>query len=396
MSICVFVENRTKTLSKLSGELDVDEHEVMRAAHRTLLIGKPRIGQRSTTTTCFEPLCMYLKTQESEMIWILVNGGFLVLGGIAGWAYAYYVTSTPTEASTSPLNRLNIRKKLAVWAHSSVLALLAGALTVLAYVFYSPVLLGLSRAVWGVHAGACSSLFIPAYVAEIWPSWPRTVSPNPGTSRRMQQVGIATGLLLAQLASLLTVLNYDVTCVFLMIGVAPLLIALLGSLLLLVLFPDTPGSLLLLADDRAAREALQLFRDSMSVDLELADLKQKTTTSQERQAEAAEGDYSLKRLLYLMICSPWCYPSNRSRRSATARRLLESNTLQNSSRGASSSSPLAMRQSMRRRIHQQIIEQKMRRPLIVNVVLNSAQQFTPIVAVITLLFDILSFVNVVI
>jgi hypothetical protein len=128
---------------------------------------------------------------------------------------------------------------------------------------HSPLALLASRACFGAQGGS-SCVLIPTYVNEISPSALR------GRTGLTHQLGIVLGILFAQLLAFAASAWPSWWPLF--VALPPLLATCAGATLLVVLFPESPASLLTKhGDEHAARLALQLFRNDHNVEHELND-----------------------------------------------------------------------------------------------------------------------------
>jgi hypothetical protein len=109
----------------------------------------------------------------------------------------------------------------------------------------SPICLGFSRFLFGIQ-GAMSCSLVPIYLNEISPSSLR------GQIGVIPQTGITLGILVGQLFGFDQILGSSDLWNYLL--AIPILPALVGFLLLLIFFPETPKALLIKYKDCAARE----------------------------------------------------------------------------------------------------------------------------------------------
>lgn len=117
---------------------------------------------------------------------------------------------------------------------------------------------------------ACT--LVPTYLSEVAPGNLR------GQAGVLHQLFITIGILLAQMLGFKEILGTNELWHFLLAG--PIVPALLGSTLLLFLFPETPKALILKnRDKKAARIALQILRNRVDVEDELAVIEQESSSN---------------------------------------------------------------------------------------------------------------------
>jgi MFS family permease len=131
-------------------------------------------------------------------------------------------------------------------------------------VIKSPLVLGLSRLLFGIQ-GAMSCSLVPIYLNEISPACLR------GQIGVAPQIFITFGILIGQLFGFDQILGSSGLWNYLL--ALPIIPALIGSLLLLVFFPETPKALYINNEFCAAEEALKRLRDSFDVSVELQEMK---------------------------------------------------------------------------------------------------------------------------
>lgn len=133
------------------------------------------------------------------------------------------------------------------------------------YFLNSPECIIISRLLFGVQGGMACGL-IPTYLAEISPNSLR------GATGVIHQLLLTLGILVSQLLGFRQIMGTDSLWPYLL--ALPILPALIGFVLLLVIFPETPSALInKFKDENGAREALKKLRAQNDVSFEVEELK---------------------------------------------------------------------------------------------------------------------------
>jgi MFS family permease len=167
--------------------------------------------------------------KATEVGWAVLNALFTV-GGMLGAIGSKYIMDF-------------LGRKQGILFHN-LFSLSGALLVILAPYVRSPVCLFLSRFLFGVQSGATCSI-TPTYINEISPKELR------GQTGVLPQLGIVTGILLAQVLGFKELLGTDSYWQFLL--ATPLVPALLSSLFIFLFFPESPSELLK-EDEHKAKE----------------------------------------------------------------------------------------------------------------------------------------------
>ncbi|CAF0955119.1 unnamed protein product, partial [Brachionus calyciflorus] len=186
----------------------------------------------------------------TEFVWTILNSLFVV-GGMLG-------------AIGSKLVLDILGRKVGIIFHN-FFSILASLLVYSSVYFSSPVLILISRFLFGLQGGLSCSL-VPTYLAEISPDSLR------GQTGVLHQLMITIGILVAQTLGFRQLLGTENLWHFLV--AVPIIPALICSFSLLLFFPETPKALLLRNNDYdGAQKALQILRNTQNVKDELISMQ---------------------------------------------------------------------------------------------------------------------------
>jgi len=146
-----------------------------------------------------------------------------------------------------------------------IFAILGAILTLIAPYINSPECIIASRFLFGVQGGMACGL-IPIYLYEISPSKLR------GATGVIHQLFLTIGIAISQLLGFRQVLG--TTGLWHILLAIPLVPCVLGGVLLFIIFPESPSSLIRkYKDEDAAVKALRKLRNSKNVDNEIEEIK---------------------------------------------------------------------------------------------------------------------------
>jgi sugar porter (SP) family MFS transporter len=184
------------------------------------------------------------------------------------------------------------RKKGIIFHH--VFVLIGGILVLIAPYVNSPECVIVSRFLFGVQGGMSCGL-IPTYLSEISPAGLR------GATGVIHQLGITIGILVAQTLGFRQILGTHALWHFLL--ALPIIPCILGALILLFFFPESPRALLINnRDEESARKALILLRHSNNVAAEIDDIKQESNKdSKSDEAISLKELFTLPELRWPLI-----------------------------------------------------------------------------------------------
>jgi len=206
------------------------------------------------------------------LLWTLTTSIFVV-GGMIGALTSKYVAQF-------------FGRKKGILFHY-VFVIIGGVLCVIAPLINSPECVMLARFLFGVQGGMACGL-IPTYLAEISPNALR------GATGVLHQLCLTVGIAVSQVLGFRQVLGTAAKWSYLL--ALPIVPALVGALLLLVVFPESPSSLLNKYKDRdAAESALKKLRNSKNVTFELDEMDKGSKSSSEASVSIVElltsGEY---------------------------------------------------------------------------------------------------------
>ncbi|RNA27414.1 solute carrier family facilitated glucose transporter member 1-like [Brachionus plicatilis] len=186
--------------------------------------------------------------EMTEIVWTILNSLF-VLGGMTGAFGSKFIMD-------------KIGRKMSMVLHnlfSTTASILVASSTHLS----SPVLVLISRFFFGIQGGfACS--IVPTYLSEIAPNKLR------GRIGVLHQLFITLGIVSAQVIGFRQILGSQGSWNYLL--AVPIIPALVGSIALLLFFPESPKALLIKNKADLALEALRILRHEFDVKWELQEM----------------------------------------------------------------------------------------------------------------------------
>ncbi|CAF0774995.1 unnamed protein product [Brachionus calyciflorus] len=204
--------------------------------------------------------------KATNYLWIVTNCLFVV-GGMLGAFTSKYVLDI-------------LGRKKGILFHN-LFSISASILVFVSYYVKSPICLIISRLLFGIQGGMSCSL-IPTYLSEISPAALR------GQTGVAHQFCFTFGILIAQILGFRQILGNIEKWNYLL--AFPIVPAVLGSLALLIFFPETPKVLLITKDDKeSARKALQLLRNRINVNSELDEIENESQSSNQSQHSISFG-----------------------------------------------------------------------------------------------------------
>lgn len=190
-----------------------------------------------------------MKNLKVEFLWTLTNVLF-VLGGMIGAFVSKYV-----------LEYFG-RKKGIIFHY--IFTILGAFCVILAHFVGSPILIIISRGLYGLQGGLMCGL-IPTYLNEIAPAALR------GSCGVINQLFITVGICFSQTIGFRQLLGTKE--LWYLILAFPLIPSLIGAIVLLVFFSETPKALLLTnKDEDSTRIVLQHLRNKSDVDQEIEEM----------------------------------------------------------------------------------------------------------------------------
>lgn len=186
--------------------------------------------------------------EQTELIWTILNCLF-VLGGMSGAFGSKFIMD-------------RIGRKMSMVLHN-FFSLTASVLVASSTYFSSPVLLLISRFLFGLQGGfACN--IVPTYLSEIAPNRLR------GRVGVLHQLFITLGIVSSQIIGFRQLLGSQTTWNYLL--AVPFIPALIGCVTMLLFFPESPKALLIRNKNDMALEALRILRNEFDVELELEEM----------------------------------------------------------------------------------------------------------------------------
>ncbi|CAF0876174.1 unnamed protein product [Brachionus calyciflorus] len=204
--------------------------------------------------------------KATDYLWIITNCLFVV-GGMLGAFTSKYVLDI-------------LGRKKGILFHN-LFSISASILVFVSYYVKSPICLIISRLLFGIQGGMSCSL-IPTYLSEISPAALR------GQTGVAHQLCLTFGILIAQILGFRQILGNIEKWNYLL--AFPIVPAVVGSLALLIFFPETPKALLITKDDKeSARKALQLLRNRINVNSDLDEIENESKSSNQSQDSVSFG-----------------------------------------------------------------------------------------------------------
>lgn len=186
--------------------------------------------------------------EHTELIWTLLNCLF-VLGGMSGAFGSKFIMD-------------KIGRKMSIVLHN-IFSLTASILVASSTYFSSPVMVLISRYLFGLQGGfACN--IVPTYLSEIAPDRFR------GRIGVLHQLFITLGIVSSQVIGFRQLLGSPTTWNYLL--AVPFIPALIGCVTMLLFFPESPKALLIRNKHDVALEALRILRNKFNVELELEEM----------------------------------------------------------------------------------------------------------------------------
>lgn len=216
----------------------------------------------------------------NTLLWTLANTLFVV-GGMVGAITSKYVAEY-------------FGRKKGILFHY-IFILLGGVLVVIAPYVNSPECVIISRFLYGIQGGMCCGL-IPTYLSEVSPVALR------GATGVLHQLCVTVGILIAQLLGFRQLMGVPTLWHFLL-GI-PIVPAVLGGVVLMVFFSETPRALLTTnKDEDAAREVLERLRNTSNVQYEIDQMNQEQRETKSDEAVSVIELFTLKELRWPLITS---------------------------------------------------------------------------------------------
>lgn len=217
---------------------------------------------------------------RNTMLWTLTTTLF-VIGGIIG-------------AFTSKFAAEGFGRKKSIVFHYSF-GIVAAVLTIIAPYVHSPECVMIGRFLFGVQGGMTCGL-VPGYLNEISPNKLR------GASGVILQLFITVGILVSQILGIRQLLGTDgLWHVLLSLSAIP---SFIGGILLLLVFPDSPSSLINRdRDEDAARRALEKLRQSKDVSGEIDAIKAESRESKSDHSLTISELFTTRELKWPLITS---------------------------------------------------------------------------------------------
>ena len=221
------------------------------------------------------------KTKVDEvntLLWTVTTALFVV-GGMVGAFTSKYVAEYFG------------RKKGIIFHH--IFNVLGAVLVFIAPYINSPECVIVSRFLYGVQGGMSCGL-IPTYLSEISPSALR------GATGVVHQLCVTIGILIAQTLGFRQILGIkSLWHVLLAIPIVP---SIIGTICLLLFFPETPRALLINnRDEDSARIALQRLRNRENVSAEIDGINQESRETKSSEAISLKELFTLKELRWPLI-----------------------------------------------------------------------------------------------
>lgn len=183
------------------------------------------------------------------------------------------------------------RKKGILFHH--IFTIIGAVLVFIAPLVNSPECMFISRFVYGIQGGMSCGL-IPTYLSEISPADLR------GATGVVHQLGITVGILVSQTLGFRQLLGTASLWHYLL--AIPIIPGILGVVVLLLFFPESPRALLINnRDEESARKALHRLRNSTNVDAELDQIRQESRETKSDEAISIKDLFTLSELRWPLI-----------------------------------------------------------------------------------------------
>lgn len=188
--------------------------------------------------------------KAKTMLWTVTNTVFVV-GGTIGALTSKFVAET-------------FGRRKGILVHYAFI-FVGSLVSFFGYFINSPECIIISRLLYGVQGGMACGL-VPTYLAEVSPNKLR------GATGVIHQLNLTVGILTSQLLGFRQIMGTDSLWPYLL--ALPFIPALIGFVLLFVIFPETPSALInKFRDENGAREALKKLRAQNDVSYEVEELK---------------------------------------------------------------------------------------------------------------------------
>lgn len=207
-----------------------------------------------------------VKIESAKTLLWTVTTSVFVVGGMIGALTSKYVAQY-------------FGRKRGILFHY-VFVIIGGILCIISPLVNSPECVMVARFLFGIQGGMACGL-VPTYLAEISPNSLR------GATGVLHQLCLTIGIAVSQVLGFRQVLGTATQWSYLL--ALPIVPALVGALLLLIVFPESPSSLLnKYKDAKGAENALKKLRNSNDVAYELEEMNKATKGSQEASVSIAE------------------------------------------------------------------------------------------------------------